>query len=277
MATKQPSGQPTTAGVTGGWAGAATSQGIDWNRAFRIAAIAAFAIALLRAVAYAAAIPDPASSIGIDYRLYASAAERWLATGVFYQPYQLAGPYHVIGNGEVLYPPIILILLVPFTVLPAALWWIFPIGLTVAAIARMRPAGWSLFAIALLCATHAVQAPIFWGTPVMWLAPAVAWGFLLGWPAAAVLIKPTLLPFVAAGLTHPRGLAVGLVGFAVLAIPFGAMWVDWLTAVRNSDLGLTYAFTQNLLLLVPVVAWLGRAGRPPIRIRAPRGRFVSPT
>jgi len=236
---------------------------IDWRRALRIVAVAAFAVAIVRAIAYYAAIPNPATSVGIDYELYVSAARRWLETGAFYQPYQLAGPYHVIGNAEVLYPPILLLLLVPFTVLPAVLWWAIPVGLTAVAIARMRPAAWSLVVAGAICTTHAVQAPLFWGTPVIWLAPAVAWGLLLGWPAVAVMIKPTLAPFALVGLTRPRALIAGVIGFAILAVPFTTMWLDWLTAIRNSDLGLLYAYTQNLLLVVPVVAWLGRDGRWP--------------
>jgi hypothetical protein len=47
-----------------------------------------------------------------------------------------------------------------------------------------------------------------------------------------------------------------MVGFGLLAAPFGTMWVDWLTAIRNSDLDPSYAVTQNVLLVLPVVAWL---------------------
>ena len=236
---------------------------IDWGRAMRVVAVAAFVVAIARAVAYFTTIPAPERSIGIDYQLYTDAARRWLENGIFYLPFQTAGPYNVIGIGEVLYPPVILWLLVPFTVLPAILWWAIPATLTVVAIARMRPAAWSLALAGAICTTHAVQAPIFWGTPVIWLAPAVAWGFLLGWPAVFVLIKPTLAPFALAGLTRPRAFVAGIVAFAVLSLPFLPMWFDWLAAIRNSDLGLTYAFTQNLLLIVPVVTWLGRDGRRP--------------
>ena len=236
---------------------------VDWRRAMRIVAVAACAIAIVRAVAYYAAIPNPATSVGIDYELYVTAARRWLETGVFYEPYQLAGPYHVIGNNEVLYPPIILLLLVPFTALPAILWWVIPAMLTVAAIAQMRPAAWSVALACAICTSHAVQGPVFWGTPVIWLTPAVAWGLHLGWPAVAVMIKPTLAPFALVGLTRPRALVAGVIGFAVLGLPFTAMWLDWLTAIRNSDLGPFYAYTQNLLLVVPVVTWLGRDGRRP--------------
>jgi hypothetical protein len=246
---------------------------IDWNRALRVVAIAAFAVAILRAIGYYLAIPDPDQSIGIDYQLYVGAADRWRTTGMFYQPFQLAGPYHVIGNSEILYPPIILILLVPFLVLPEILWWILPLGLTIWAIARLRPAWWSLALIGFLSVTYAVQAPFFWGTPVIWLLPAVAWGFLLGWPAVAVLVKPTFVPFALAGLTRPRALLIGGLGFVVLALPFGSMWLDWLTAVRNSDLSVTYSFTQNLLLVLPVIAWLGRDGRVPEWSKRPSMRI----
>ena len=240
-----------------------TSEPIDWRRAMRVVAVAAFVVAVARAVAYYATIPAPDRSVGIDYQLYVDAARRWLENGIFYLPFQTAGPYNVIGIGEVLYPPVILWLLVPFTVLPAILWWAIPFGLTGVAIARMRPAAWSLALAGAICTTHAVQAPIFWGTPVIWLTPAVAWGFLVGWPAVFVLIKPTLAPFALAGLTRPRAFVAGLVLFAAMSLPFLPMWFDWLAAIRNSDLGIFYAFTQNLLLVVPVVTWLGRDGRAP--------------
>jgi hypothetical protein len=242
---------------------ARTDEPIDWRRAMRIVAIAAFVVAIARGIAYYTTIPAPERSIGIDYQLYVDAARRWLESGIFYLPFQTAGPYNVIGIGEVLYPPVILWLLVPFTILPAILWWAIPLGLTAVAIARMRPAAWSLALAGAICTTHAVQAPIFWGTPVIWLAPAVAWGFLLGWPAVFVLIKPTLAPFALSGLTRPRAFLVGLALFVALAVPFLPMWFDWLAAIRNSDLGIFYAFTQNLLLVVPVVTWLGRDGRAP--------------
>ena len=241
----------------------ASDEPIDWRRAMRVVAVAAFVVAIIRAIAYYATIPAPDRSVGIDYQLYVDAARRWLDNGIFYLPFQTAGPYNVIGIGEVLYPPVILWLLLPFTILPAVLWWAVPFALTAIAIVRMRPAAWSLAVAGAICTTHAVQAPIFWGTPVIWLTPAVAWGFLLGWPAVFVLIKPTLAPFALAGWTRPRAFLAGVIAFAALSLPFLPMWFDWLAAVRNSDLGITYAFTQNLLLVVPVVTWLGRDGRVP--------------
>jgi hypothetical protein len=243
---------------------------LRWDHAFRTVALAGFLISALRALAYLSAIPDRAQSFGADFRLYADAANSWLTTGQFYPAYELAGRYEVIGAGEVLYPPIMLWLFVPFTLLPGFLWWFVPLGLTVWAIYRMRPAWWGLALIAGLSVTHAVQGPFFWGTPAIWLLPAVAWGLSMGWPAVVVLVKPTLAPFILTGIGHPKGLVFGMVGFGLLAAPFGTLWVDWLTAIRNSDLDPSYAVTQNVLLVLPVIAWLSSPKFQPAATRVRR-------
>ena len=229
---------------------------VRWGRVFRAVALVGFAIAGVRALVYLSAIPDQSHSLGVDFRLYADAARTWLTTGQFYPAYELAGPYQVLGAGEILYPPIMLWLFVPFTVLPALLWWVLPVGLAWWAVYRMRPAWWGLALIAGLSVTHAVQGPFFWGTPAIWLLPAVAWGLVLGWPAVFVIVKPTLALFILSGVGCPRGLAIGLVLFGLLAVPFGTMWIDWLTAIRNSDLDASYAVTQNALLILPIIAWV---------------------
>ena len=253
---------------------------VRWDRVFRVVAPVGFAIAGVRALVYLAAIPDPSQSFGVDFRLYVDAARGWLATGQFYPAYELGGPYQVIGAGEILYPPIMLWLFVPFTVLPGFLWWVVPVGLTVWAVYRMRPAWWGLALIAGMSVTHAVQGPFFWGTPAIWLLPAVAWGLLLGWPAVFVLVKPTLALFMLSGMGRPRGLLFGLVLFGSLAVPFGTMWLDWLTAIRNSDLEFSYAVTQNALLILPIIAWVSSSrsaaasGLVPSRLR--RSRIGAP-
>jgi hypothetical protein len=78
----------------------------------------------------------------------------------------------------------------------------------------------------------------------------------LGWPAVIVLVKPTLALFILSGMGRPKGLAIGLILFGILALPYGTMWLDWLTAIRNSDLDASYAVTQNALLVLPIIAWV---------------------
>ena len=79
-----------------------------------------------------------ASYLAVDYDLYMEATRRWLAGGPFYEPYQLAGPYPITA-GDILYPPFALVLLVPFTVLPAILWWAIPLAIVGVVVARLRP------------------------------------------------------------------------------------------------------------------------------------------
>jgi hypothetical protein len=233
---------------------------------FTRVAIAAAVIAVLRAAQFISTIPDLSASIGVDYQIYMSAATRWLHGETYFFAFQLAGPYHIIG-GEVLYPPVILWLLVPFTFLPAVLWWFVPVVLTLAAVRRMRskPLGWAVAAFIMVLPI--AQEPILWGNPVMWLVPAVAWGLFLGWPAAAVVVKPTLLPFLLAGLVRPRALVLGLIAMALLSLPFGIqVSLDWIMAIQNSDLPLTYSIRQFGLLLVPVVLYL--SGEASVETRA---------
>jgi hypothetical protein len=246
---------------------------IRLDRVFTIVAIVGAVIVASRAVAYYLLMPDPAVAVGVDFHLYVDyGAARWLRGEGFYWPQQVAGPYHVHSLPSILYPPIMLLVLVPFTFLPAVLYWVIPAVLTAWAVIRLRPAPWALAVMALLGATGEVQGPIFWGTPVIWLVPAVAWGFLLGWPAAFVLVKPTLAPFALVGLHRPRGFVVGIVAFAIVSVPLVPLWFDWLAAIRNSDLDITYGWTQILLLLVPTVAILGRRREPdrPVDAAQPR-------
>ena len=58
-------------------------------------------------------LPQPLDQpFGKDVALYRDAASRWLAGGPFYEPRQLAGPYEV-AHGDILYPPVGLWLFVP--------------------------------------------------------------------------------------------------------------------------------------------------------------------
>ncbi|MDQ6796186.1 MAG: hypothetical protein M3067_15485 [Chloroflexota bacterium] len=244
-----------------GGAGLAAHLGrVHWDLVFTWAAVATLVIAGLRAAHFVSTMPDLSASIGVDYQIYMSAARRWLAGEGFFFPFQLAGPY-VIAGGEVLYPPVVLWLLVPFSFLPAVLWWLVPVALTLLAAREMRPRPWGVLVAAVILVLPIAQEPILWGNPVIWLVPAVAWGLLVGWPAAVVLVKPTLAPFVLAGLAHPRSLLVGLAGLAILCVPFGVqLWLDWLTALGNSGLPATYSIRQAGLLLIPVALYLSGRG-----------------
>jgi hypothetical protein len=192
-----------------------------------------------------------------DYVLYMGATREWLATGTFYPQAQLDGPY-IVRHGAILYPPVALWLFVPFTVLPLALWWLVPVAGTVAAIWRLRPrfAAWPFIALCLAWPTTPLK--IWTGNPVIWcvLAMAVA----TAWRGAApfALLKPSLAPFALFGV-RDRSWWLGLAGFAALSVPFGGLWLDWLTTVLNArGGGLLYSVLEAPMLALPLVAWVGR-------------------
>jgi hypothetical protein len=214
-------------------------------------------------VLFVLAIPDPLEQgFGIDFALYRDVAARWLAGGPFYEPRQLAGPYEV-AHGDVLYPPVGLWLFVPFTVLPAVLWWVIPAALTIWAIVRVRPrpAVWPLMALCLAWPTTPLK--IWTGNPVIWCMAAMSVAIVYRWAAPFVLLKPSLFPFALFGV-RDRVWWVGLGVFLAACLPFGALWADWIVSVLNSrGSGLLYSVLEAPMLLFPLVAWLGRSRAVP--------------
>jgi hypothetical protein len=201
-------------------------------------------------------------SVGIDYHLYLAAAQRWLASGSLYLPLQLAGPYAInqVVATDPLYPPLILWLLVPFTYLPAVLWWAIPMSLTGWSLARLRPSPSAWLVISLLFLPAASWQSFLWGGPSIWILAFAALGAAYGWPAVFVLLKPTLAPFALFGIRR-RSWWIALAVFGLMCVPFGSLWVDWIRATivnpTNSG-GLAYSLPYLPVMLVPFVAWWGR-------------------
>ncbi len=228
----------------------------------RRVAIALSAAILLLPVVFVLAIPDPLEQpLGVDVALYRDAAARWFDGGPFYEPRQLAGPYEV-AHGDILYPPVGLWLFVPFALLPdgiaLVLWWAIPAAITVFAIHRMaaRPAAWPLIVLCLAWPTTPLK--IWTGNPVIWSVAAMAVAIMWRGGAPFALLKPSLFPFALFGI-RDRSWWLGLVAFALLCLPFGSMWFDWLTTVGNArGAGILYSSLEAPMLALPLVAWIGR-------------------
>lgn len=189
-----------------------------------------------------------------DERLYREATGRWLEGGPFYLQHQVAGPYQV-AFGDVLYPPSTLWLFVPLASLPTVVWYAVPLMVTAWGLVAFRPAWWAWPIILVLLAYEWTVPLVLLGNPVIW-----AYTFLwlgLRWHAAAlgVLLKPTLAPFALVG-AHRRRWWVALVVGVLAAVPFGAMWLDWLTVVTNAR-GAEYLARSVPLMCIPIVAWAG--------------------
>ena len=69
-----------------------------------------------------------------------------------------------------------------------------------------------------------------------------------------------LLPLALLGI-HKRSWWIALGVLAIAAIPFGTLWVDYLTVLRNSAVPATYSVLDLPLALAPVIAWIGRSDR----------------
>ena len=142
---------------------------IRWFRVWTIPAVfAAVIVAVITVVRfeYAVAYLEP----GIDYDTVIGATKDFLAGNGFYPARQLDGPWeytHVKPElpAAILYPPDALILFIPFTILPGALWWAIPFAVTAWALWRMRPHPAAWLAIILLLGVPDSRESIFWEIP----------------------------------------------------------------------------------------------------------------
>ena len=210
--------------------------------------------------------PDFNGYGGIDFQLYVDAASRWVGGDAFYPREQVVGPY-ALQMGGVLYPPVALWLFVPFTVLPAVLWWAIPLAVTAWCVWLLRPSQLTWPLLAMCVAWPPTLVKLATGNPVMWVMAAMALGVVTAGPAVLVLLKPSLIPFAVWGVRH-RPWWRWLAAFLILSAPFGAMWAEWVATVANAKGGgLLYSIQEVPMLLIPVIAWLGRTRR---RATAPR-------
>jgi hypothetical protein len=202
---------------------------------------------------------------GVDFELYRSAAQRFLAGGGFYHSYQLDGPYRIADQtmpSAILYPPTTLLIFVPFVFVPAVLWWLIPLAITAWVVRRHspRPIMWPMLAFLLVFPTtiRAVET----GNPTMWITAAFGLGTMYGWPAVLVMAKPTLAPFALVGIQR-RSWWLAAVVCAGLSALFLPLWFDYLTALRNAQDGeWWYSLNQTPALFIPLIAWLGSSRRP---------------
>jgi hypothetical protein len=197
--------------------------------------------------------------LGLDIQHYLHGTQRWLDTGSPYLPSEVAGPYEYQPE-SFLHPPIALLLFAPFLVLPLPLWWV-PLPIVAWCIYLWKPAPWTWPVMAALTAYPPHHVSIIVGNSDMWVLGGIALGIRFGFPALLVIVKPSLFPFLLAGVRH-RSFWLGIPVVALLCLVFGFLWIDWIHVILNAPGGLFYSLGAVTLMLVPVVAYLGRtAGR----------------
>lgn len=186
-----------------------------------------------------------------DFMGYQTAAASWLAGTGFYLPYQLAGSYDVWSQSPqpILYPPVFLVLMAPFVVLPAVLWWAIPLGIIGWFVARAPRSRWLL--IAALVMWPPTLLAVWVGNPNLWilaiLCLATRWAAFAPW----VLLKPSLFP-VALYRINRRAWWAGLAALGLASAAFGPMWLDYVKALQNAQqsAGLLYSAAALPMLLI---------------------------
>ena len=203
---------------------------------------------------------DQPAAFGYDYSFYVAVARRWLETGVYYVPYQVAGPYPFHDMVDNLYPPSALLLFVPASVAPAVLWWIIPGAVVAFAFWRFRPSPWAWVGIALImCWPKSYIAWIFGNTEI-WVMAAVAGGLIWGWPAAGIaFLKPVFAPLGLVGVRR-RSWWIASAVLVAVSLSMLSLWLDWVAVVTNVQMEGGLMRLQGVPMpLIPIVAWLGRA------------------
>jgi len=248
--------------------------GMSWDRVARGVTLTVMGVAIL-AIVVQLWLGFPYASLGgtdwgADLRGYVEASRSWLAGDGFYLPRQLHGPYP-IELGDVLYPPTVLYLFLPFLVLPYQLWWVLAVGLLGFVVWSWRPALWAV-ALILVCLAFPNQPVLYFrGAPVIVFAALVAAALRWKWPGALILLKPSILPFALIGI-RTRGWWITAGILLLLSLPLVPLIPDWLLAVVDArgPEGLLYSVKDLPLLMVPVIAYLGRTRNPHLTIFPPR-------
>ena len=194
--------------------------------------------------------------IGVDFHQYLDHVARWQATGQLYLPRQLDGPTTVM-DGDPLYPPTVLWLLLPFHVLPEFVWWLVPLPIIAVTLIRLRPAPWTWPLLGIVALWPRTPALIYYGNPGMWMVAFICIALWRSWGGPLVLLKPSLAPFALLGFGR-RSWWISLAIVLATSIPFGALWLDYLTVLGNSHVPLTYSLLDLPLTLAPVLAFVGR-------------------
>jgi hypothetical protein len=213
-------------------------------------------LAILSAYALLQIVLGNRVGFGVDLHQYLDHVGRWQATGQLYLPRQLAGPTDVM-DGDPLYPPTILLLLLPFRVLPEPIWWLVPLPIIAWTLIRLRPAPWTWPMLAIIALWPRTPALIYYGNPGMWMVAFICLALWRAWAGPLILLKPSLAPFALLGFGR-RSWFMALALVIVASIPFGSLWLDYLTVLGNSRVPLTYSLLDLPLTLAPVLAFLGR-------------------
>jgi hypothetical protein len=196
-----------------------------------------------------------------DLTIYTDATARLLSGDSWYLARQVAGPYELL-DGDVLYPPVSAWFFLPWLVLPPWTFTVVPVAIVSWFVASARPAPWTWPIIVFGVVFPITLIYIAYANPTLWIAAFVALGLRFAWPGVLVLLKPSLAPFALIGI-RSRGWWIGLAVLGFGSLPFLSATLDYPRIVLDAQGGsLLYSGTSIPIMVVPIVAWLGRTVRP---------------
>ena len=203
-----------------------------------------------------------------DNTIYMAQAHRVLAGGSLYPAWELAGPFTAAQSPQ-LYPPLTVYgLFVPLSLLPTPLWWLLPLGVIAIATWHLHPSRWAWLGIAACLSLPATWEVVTAGNPSIWSAAALAVATITPAAGPLVLLKPALAPFALMGIRH-RAWWLAAVVLLLVSIPLGGAWVDYARVLANYRAPLPLVPKELPLMLVPLIAWVGREQSGPTgRLRA---------
>jgi hypothetical protein len=115
--------------------------------------------------------------------------------------------------------------------------------------------------LASLAATIPVAAGLVYGNTELWSVAFLCVAVRFAPAAWLLIVKPSLFPAILLFARDKRWwYAIPVV--ALLALPFGALWLDYLEAMTNlQSRGILYSLHAIPVLLIPIVAWVSRSPR----------------
>lgn len=221
---------------------------------------------LLAKIALAAT--SPIASWGSDYDWVMGQAHRILSGGEWYPAWEKAGPFvHGDAVWADLYPPTtVLFLFLPLSLAGGLAWWTIPLLIIAWVLAYHQPSleGWAVIA-AIAAFWPATWTSVQIGNPTMWMVAFLGLGTMYRWPAAFLLLKPTLAPFALIGAGN-RGWWVVVLVFVASLMVLSGPWLEYAQVIANMrGFGLTYSFHDLPFLSIPLIAWMTGRHWTPIR------------
>ena len=238
-----------------------------WDRWYRPLAFALTVLIIAGGVVLILTFwPANADHAGEDLVHYLDGVRRWWDAGSPYLPDEIARNFDYEVE-TFLHPPISLPFFALWLVVPAILWWTIPVAITAALVLIWRPEPWTWPVMAFGLAQPQFHQALLWGNSNLWVMAALGLGLAKGWPAALILIKPSLAFLALVGYRRRSWWAV-VVALGLASIPFGFLWIEWIRVVLNSPADADYGLRNLPWVAIPLVAWAGRSRDPEPSARA---------